>query len=47
MLVTNNTSECQGVYWPPFFLSRLRLIRDIIRSDSTVVGLEGEDLVGR
>lgn len=28
-------------------LSLLDLIHDIIRSDSTVVGLEGEDLVGR
>lgn len=37
-----SAGACMG---PPF--SSLDLIRDVIRSDSTVVGLEGEDLVDR
>lgn len=45
MLVTNKTMSAWAYIGPLF--SSLDLIRDIIRSDSTVVGLEGEDLVGR
>lgn len=47
IFVTKKSREC-GAYTSlvPFW-SSLDLIRDIIRSDSTVVGLEGEDLVGR
>lgn len=42
----------QGGHWAFFsfsffFFTSLDLIRDIIRSDSIVVGLEGEDLVDR
>lgn len=45
-LVTNKTSESLDVRRSPFSPA-LDLIRDIIRSDRTVVVLEGEDLVGR
>lgn len=50
MLVTNKTIVREGfalVHHPPTPFPSLDLIRDIIRSDSTVVGLEGEDLVDR
>lgn len=50
MFVTNKTIVREGfalVHHPPTPFPSLDLIRDIIRSDSTVVGLEGEDLVDR